>query len=665
MDNIKQKIQELRDLINQHNYYYYDLDKNIISDIEYDELLAELVRLENDYPQFKDENSPTNRVGGGLSEKFDSESHIYPMYSLDNTYSSEELEAWYDRVVKNIGITDFEFCCELKYDGASVNLLYDEGKLVRGLTRGDGSNGDNITKNLKTISSIPIKLKESFKKNKFEIRGEIIIPLDSFNQLNKKRKDNGEQPFMNPRNTASGSIKMLNSNEVARRPLECFLYSIVSDDIAIEDHSELLNIAREMGFNVPNYERVVNSIQGVKEYIKYWEKNRNTLPFEIDGVVVKINKIDYQNQLGFTSKFPRWAISYKYKAENLATRLKSVSFNVGRTGAVTPVANLEPVLISGSTVKRASLHSYDQMLKLKLRANDFVFVEKGGEIIPKITGIDEERRGNSEDEIIFPEICPECNSKLEKLESEANYFCTNYIDCRPQAIGRIQHFVSRKAMNIDGLGDETIRLFYDLGFLRNIADIYNLNYDEISKIEGYGEKSAENLKKGIEESKLNSFQKVLFGIGIRYVGESASKKIIKNVDSIDKLAHMDIESLSSIDEIGDKTAKSIVDFFSDINNIQIINKLKSFGLNFYQKDNDIHSAKLSGKIFVISGVFESHSRDEIKNIIELNGGKVSSSVSKKTNYLVAGNNIGPSKLNTANELGVSIINEVNLIDLIS
>ena len=665
MDNIKQKIQELRDLINQHNYYYYDLDKNIISDIEYDELLAELVRLENDYPQFKDENSPTNRVGGGLSEKFDSESHIYPMYSLDNTYSSEELEAWYDRVVKNIGITDFEFCCELKYDGASVNLLYDEGKLVRGLTRGDGSNGDNITKNLKTISSIPIKLKESFKKNKFEIRGEIIIPLDSFNQLNKKRKDNGEQPFMNPRNTASGSIKMLNSNEVARRPLECFLYSIVSDDIAIEDHSELLNIAREMGFNVPNYERVVNSIQGVKEYIKYWEKNRNTLPFEIDGVVVKINKIDYQNQLGFTSKFPRWAISYKYKAENLATRLKSISFNVGRTGAVTPVANLEPVLISGSTVKRASLHSYDQMLKLKLRANDFVFVEKGGEIIPKITGIDEERRGNSEDEIIFPEICPECNSKLEKLESEANYFCTNYIDCRPQAIGRIQHFVSRKAMNIDGLGDETIRLFYDLGFLRNIADIYNLNYDEISKIEGYGEKSAKNLKKGIEESKLNSFQKVLFGIGIRYVGESASKKIIKNVDSIDKLAHMDIESLSSIDEIGDKTAKSIVDFFSDINNIQIINKLKSFGLNFYQKDNDIHSAKLNGKIFVISGVFESHSRDEIKNIIELNGGKVSSSVSKKTNYLVAGNNIGPSKLNTANELGVSIINEVNLIDLIS
>lgn len=665
MDNIKQKIQELRDLINQHNYYYYDLDKNIISDIEYDELLEELVKLENDYPQFKDENSPTNRVGGGLSEKFDSESHIYPMYSLDNTYSSEELEAWYDRVVKKIGITDFEFCCELKYDGASVNLLYDEGKLVRGLTRGDGSNGDNITKNLKTISSIPIKLKESFKKNKFEIRGEIIIPLDSFAQLNKKRKDNGEQPFMNPRNTASGSIKMLDSNEVARRPLECFLYSIVSDDITIEDHSELLNIAREMGFNVPNYERVVNSIQGVKEYIKYWEINRNTLPFEIDGVVIKINKIDYQNQLGFTSKFPRWAISYKYKAENLATRLKSISFNVGRTGAITPVANLEPVLISGSTVKRASLHSYDQMLKLKLRVNDFVFVEKGGEIIPKITGIDDERRGGLGDEIIFPEICPECNSKLEKLESEANYFCINYRDCRPQAIGRIQHFVSRKAMNIDGLGDETIRLFYDLGFLRDIADIYNLNYNEISKIEGYGEKSAENLKSGIEESKLNSFQKVLFGIGIRYVGESASKKIIKHVDSIDKLALMDIESLSSIDEIGDKTARSIVDFFSDINNIQIINRLKSFGLNFYQKDDGIHSTRLNGKIFVISGVFESYSRDEIKNIIELNGGKVSSSVSNKTSYLVAGNNIGPSKLNTANELGVSIINEVNLIDLIS
>lgn len=665
MDNIKQKIQELRDLINQHNYYYYDLDQNIVSDTEYDRLLAELVRLENDYPKFKDENSPTNRVGGGLSDKFDTESHIFPMYSLDNTYSTEELEAWYNRVVKNTGRADFEFCCELKYDGASVNLLYEEGKFIRGLTRGDGSNGDNITKNLKTISSIPIKLSETFKKNKFEIRGEIIIPSNSFDQLNKKRKDNGEQPFMNPRNTASGSIKMLDSNEVARRPLECFLYSIVSDDIAIENHSELLNLAREMGFNVPNYERVVNSIQGVKEYIKYWEINRDTLPFEIDGVVIKINKIDYQSQLGFTSKFPRWAISYKFKAENLATRLKSISFNVGRTGAVTPVANLEPVLISGSTVKRASLHSYDQMLKLNLRVNDFVFVEKGGEIIPKITGVDEERRGSSGDEIIFPAICPECNSKLKKLESEANYFCTNYIDCRPQAIGRIQHFVSRKAMNIDGLGDETIRLFYDLGFLRDISDIYNLNYDEISKIEGYGEKSAENLKKGIEESKLISFQKVLFAIGIRYVGESASKKIIKNVDSIDKLAHMDIESLSSIDEIGDKTAKSIVDFFSDINNIQIINKLKSSGLNFYQKDNDIHTAKLNGKIFVISGIFESHSRDDIKNIIELNGGKVSSSVSNKTNYLVAGNNIGPSKLNTANKLGISIINEVNLIDLIS
>lgn len=665
MNKIKQKIQELRDLINQHNHYYYDLHKNIISDIEYDELLKDLVRLENDYPQFKDENSPTNRVGGGLSKKFDSESHIFPMYSLDNTYSSEELEAWYNRVVKKIGTTDFDFCCELKYDGASVNLFYDKGKLVRGLTRGDGLNGDNITKNLKTISSIPIKLPDSFKKNKFEIRGEIIIPLDSFNKLNKKRKDYGEQPFMNPRNTASGSIKMLDSNEVARRPLECFLYSIISDDITMEDHSELLNLAREMGFNVPNYEKVVNSIKGVKEYIKYWEINRKTLPFEIDGVVIKINKIDFQRELGFTSKFPRWAISYKYKAENLSTRLKSISFNVGRTGAITPVANLEPVLISGSTVKRASLHSYDQMLKLKLRYNDFVFVEKGGEIIPKITGIDEKRRGALEDEIIFPEICPECNSRLQKLESEANYFCLNYTGCRTQAIGRIQHFVSRKAMNIDGLGDETIRLFYNLGFLRDIADIYNLNYDEISKIEGYGEKSAENLRKGIEESKLNSFQKVLFGIGIRYVGESASKKIIKHVDSIDKLALMDIESLSSIDEIGDKTAKSIVDFFSDINNIQLINKLKSFGLNFYQKDNDTHSTKLSGKIFVISGVFESHSRDEIKNIIELNGGKVSSSVSKKTNYLIAGNNTGPSKLNTANELGVSIINEVNLIDLIS
>ena len=431
MSEIKSRILELRNLIIEHNHNYYDLDKNLISDFEYDSLINELIKLENQYPEFQDQNSPSKRVGGGLSDKFNSESHIFQMYSLDNTYSDNELELWCNRIIKIIQVNDFEFCCELKYDGASVNLLYEDGKLVRALTRGDGYQGDNITNNLKTINSIPLKLKKELFPNKFEIRGEIIIPSDSFNSLNEKRKQIGAPLFMNPRNTASGSIKLLDSKEVARRPLECFLYSVVSNDEHINKHSELLDNARSMGFNVPNYEKVVKGLDGVKKYIHYWDKNRHNLPFEIDGIVIKVNSIEYQKKLGFTSKFPRWAISYKFKAENLVTKLKSISFNVGRTGAITPVANLEPVLISGSTVKRASLHSYDQMNKFKLRVNDSVFVEKGGEIIPKITGIDNSNRGVEEDEISFPVNCPECNTKLIKLESEANFFCTNTINCRP------------------------------------------------------------------------------------------------------------------------------------------------------------------------------------------------------------------------------------------
>ena len=470
---------------------------------------------------------------------------------------------------------------------------------------------------------------------------------------------------MNPRNTASGSIKLLDSKEVARRPLECFLYSVVSNDININNHSELLDSARNMGFNVPNYEKVVKGLDGVKKYINYWDINRQNLPFEIDGIVIKVNSIKYQKKLGFTSKFPRWAISYKFKAENLVTKLKSISFNVGRTGAITPVANLEPVLISGSTVKRASLHSFDQMNKLKLRVNDSIFVEKGGEIIPKITGIDNTNRGLEEDEIPFPVNCPECNTELIKLESEANFFCTNTMNCRPQAIGKIQHFVSRKAMNIDGLGDETIKLLYDKHYLKDISDIYNLDYDMISKIEGHAKKSVENLKNGIEESKKKPFQKVLFGMGIRYVGESASKTLVNQIKSIDELKKLDVEYLSSIDEIGDKTANSIVDFFKNDLNLDLVNRLISSGLNFTQVDLVNSSNSLSNLIFVISGVFENHSREELKSLIEKNGGKISSSISSKTNYLLAGKNIGPSKFNKANELGVPVINEVSLIDLIS
>ena len=666
MKEIESRILELRRLIIEHNHNYYNLDTNLISDFEYDKLLNELVELEKEYPEFSDPESPSLRVGGGLSEKFDSDSHIYPMYSLDNTYSDEELDLWFKRIVKVLNISDFEFCCELKYDGASVNLLYERGRLIRGLTRGDGTQGDDITVNLKTINSIPLKLTTGKFSEKFEIRGEIIMPTDSFKALNKKRELIGEPLFMNPRNTASGSIKLLDSKEVARRPLECFLYSIVSDNLTINKHSDLLDLAREMGFNVPNYDKVYNNIEGVKDFIKYWDKERENLPFEIDGIVIKINNIDHQKKLGFTSKFPRWAIAYKFKAENLITKLSSISFNVGRTGAITPVANLEPVLISGSIVKRASLHSYDQMKKYKLRVDDSVFVEKGGEIIPKITGIDFNNRGLEENEIAFPNLCPECNTTLEKHKSEANYFCPNTLNCRPQAIGRIQHFVSRKAMNIDGLGDETIRLLYDKDLLNDMSDIYNLDYDKISKLDGFAERSVENLKKGIENSKTKSFQKVLYGIGIRYVGESASKKIIKHIDSIYDLINMDFETLSSIDEIGDKTAYSIVSYFNNDLNKKILQNLENSGLSLRKnKQSKSISNKLLGKKIVISGVFENYTRDELISVIEINGGEIKSSVSSSISFIIGGDKIGVSKKSKAQELNIPIITEKDFTNLIS
>ena len=666
MNEIESRILELRRLIIEHNHNYYNLDTNLISDFEYDKLVEELVDLEKKYPQFSDPESPSLRVGGGLSDKFDSDSHIYPMYSLDNTYSDEELDLWFKRIVKVLNISDFEFCCELKYDGASVNLLYENGNLIKGLTRGDGTHGDDITVNLKTINSIPLKLTTGSFPNKFEIRGEIIIPTDSFKALNNKREQIGEPLFMNPRNTASGSIKLLDSKEVARRPLECFLYSVVSDELNINEHSKLLNLAREMGFKIPKYDKVFNNLDGVKEFIKYWDKERENLPFEIDGIVIKVNNIGYQKKLGFTSKFPRWAIAYKFKAENLLTKLISISFNVGRTGAITPVANLEPVLISGSIVKRASLHSYDQMIKYRLRVNDSVFVEKGGEIIPKITGIDINNRGLEEDEIDFPNLCPECNTTLEKHKSEANYFCPNTLNCRPQGIGRIQHFVSRKAMNIDGFGDETIRLLYDKGLINDISDIYNLDYDAVSKLEGFAQKSVENLSNGIKDSKSKSFQKVLYGIGIRYVGESASKKIIKHINSIYDLINMDYEALSAIDEIGDKTAYSIVSYFNNDLNKKILQRLENAGLNLSKDDQSTSiSNRLEGKKIVISGVFENYSRDELINMIEINGGEIKSSVSPNTSFIIGGDKIGVSKKSKAQDLNIPIITEKDFTNLIS
>ena len=664
MEKIQKKILNLSNKLHEHNHRYYIEDAPVITDFTFDKMLSELQDLEKQYPEFKDPNSPTQRVGGGVTKFFDTIVHRYPMYSLSNTYSKDELVQWETRIRKILGVdTEISYTCELKFDGASISLTYENGALVQALTRGDGVQGDAITTNIKTINSIPLKLKGNYPKF-FEIRGEIILPWMGFHKMNEKRAELGEPLYSNPRNTASGSLKLQDSSLVAERPLICFLYALAADQLMIDSQFEALKKAREWGFKVPDSASLVHSIDEVFKFITEWDEKRKNLPYEIDGIVIKVNQFNQQDKLGFTAKAPRWAIAYKYQAEQASTELLEVQYQVGRTGAITPVAILKPVLISGTIVKRASLHNQDQIEKLGLRIGDTVFVEKGGEIIPKITGIDINNRGIEGDKIDFPSNCPECKTELIKLESEANFFCPNTNSCRPQAIGRIQHFVSRKAMNIDGLGDETIKLFYDKGYLVDISDIYNLDYDAISKIEGHAKKSVENLKKGIEESKSKSFQKLLYGLGIRYVGESASKTILKQIKSVDELISLDIESLSSIDEIGNKTAASIVSFFEDNENLNLIERLKISGLNFTNSDFN-NSFTLSNLTFVISGVFENLSREEMKNLIEENGGRISSSISSRTNYLVAGKNVGPSKFSKANELGVQVINEVSLIDLIS
>ena len=674
MSEIKSRILELRNLIIEHNRNYYDLDKNLISDFDYDELLSELIKLENQYPEFQDQNSPSNRVGGGLSNKFNSESHIFPMFSLDNTYSDIELEAWYKRIIKITGITDFEFCCELKYDGASVNLLYENGKLSRGLTRGDGSQGDNITNNLKTINSIPIKLKNKSFPNQFEIRGEIIIPTDSFNLLNKKREQSGLPLFMNPRNTASGSIKLLDSKEVARRPLECFLYSVISDDDNINNHSDLLNMARDMGFNVPLYEKVVKGLDGVKDYIQYWDKNRDSLPFEIDGIVIKVDSIKYQKILGFTSKFPRWAIAYKFKAENLATKLKSISFNVGRTGAITPVANLKPVLISGSTVKRASLHSYDQMNKLRLRFNDSVYVEKGGEIIPKITSVVTKKRNPKSVVFNFIRNCPYCKSELCVEKNQAIHYCKNDRICLPQISGKIEHFISKNAMDIENIGPETIKGLINKNIINNPFDLYTIKYDDIinlefklnqdDKIRSLKKKSCKNIIESIEKSKKKSFYNLLFGLGIRYVGKTTAEKLTAHFKNIDNLISADFDGIIQVDEVGDKIAESIIKYFSEEENIKLVNNLRKVGINLREGSDIKKSNKLNGINFVISGKFQKFSRESIQNEIKIHGGKVSKSLSSQTTFLIAGENMGPKKKINAQDLKIKIISEDDFITMI-
>jgi DNA ligase (NAD+) len=586
------------------------------------------------------------------------------MYSLSNSYSKEDLLDWEKRLLKIIGVEKLTFTCELKYDGASINLTYKDNKLKTAVTRGDGFKGDNVTTNIKTIKSIPLEINDSFL-NDFEIRGEIILPFEGFNKMNQERVENGEEPYRNPRNTASGSLKLQDSSEVAKRPLDCLLYHVVTENTKYETHFEILENARKVGFKVPKDIKLCNSIHEVFDFINNWDKKRHDLPYETDGVVVKVNSIHYQNELGYTAKAPRWAIAYKFKAEQVSTKLNSVSYQVGRTGAITPVANLEPVELAGTIVKRASLHNADQIEKLDIRINDTVFVEKGGEIIPKIISVDLEKRPSNSQVLQYATHCPDCSTELVRKEGDAKHYCSNEFGCKTQIVGRIQHFISRKAMNIDGIGTETVELLFDASLIANYSDLYDLRVEQIIPLERMAEKSAENMIKGIEQSKQIPFEKVLFGLGIRFVGETVAKKLAKHFKNIDNLMQANFEDLNNVDEIGERIAESAISFFSDLSNIMLIDKLKLVGLNFEMSNEDTSvSNKLSGLSFVISGVFEKHSREELKKMIEDNGGKNVGSISKKTSYLLRGDNMGPSKLAKAEKLEVKMISEDEFLEML-
>ena len=661
--NISEKIFSLRKKLHDHNYRYYVLDDPLISDYDFDMMLKELERLESENPEYFDINSPTQRVGGDITKSFNTSVHGTPMYSLDNSYTLEDLKEWEKRIKKIID-TPLEYTCELKFDGVSINLTYKDGELLRAVTRGDGVKGDDVTSNVKTIPTVPLKLRENIS-GEFEARGEIVMPLDGFNQLNKKRMENGEEPFKNPRNTASGSLKLQDSKEVSVRPLECLLYS-VEDPKLFNNHIQFLENAKSFGFNIYDNYKCSSSLDEIFEFIQYWEKNRSNLPFEIDGVVLKVNDFYQREVLGFTSKFPRWAMAYKFKPENTGTRLNSISFQVGRTGSITPVANLEPVNLAGTIVKRASLHNADFIETMDIRIGDYVYVEKGGDIIPKITNVDISKRSLDSEKFKFPEYCPECGSKLYRIEGEANHYCLNYNGCKPQIIGRIQHYISRKALDIEGLGQETVALLVNANLIKNYSDLYELKFDQIVGLERMAEKSANNLINGILDSKNIPFKRVLYGLGIRYVGETVAKKLAKHFENIDNILNSDFDELISVDEIGEKIANSIIEFSQNSENIEIINSLKSHNIQFEIDDSNKNvSSILVGKSFVISGVFANFSRDELKKLIECNGGKISSSISSKTSYLVAGSNMGPSKKEKAEKLNIKIISETELSNLIS
>ena len=664
---IKERIESIVKELNEHNYRYYVLAQPTLSDFEYDKKLEELARLEKEYPEYLDPESPTIKVGGYITKEFETVKHKWPMLSLGNTYNEQDLKDFDERVRKVIG-DDFEYVCELKFDGLSISLSYENGKLIRAITRGDGTQGDDVTHNVKTIRSIPKTIKALGHPESFDIRGEIFMHRAAFEKLNNERIENNENAFANPRNFASGTLKMQDSTVVAKRPLDCFLYFLYTEKYSYKTHWESLEAVKKWGFHVCEHTKLCQNIDHVLEFIHYWEEHRFGLSYDIDGIVIKVNNLNQQQELGFTAKSPRWAISYKYKAQEVETILEKVTYQVGRTGAVTPVANLRPVLLAGTTVKRATLHNSNEIKRLDLHLGDTVLVEKGGEIIPKIIAVNTSKRDHSALRVIYPEVCPECKTPLIRKEGEAVHYCPNDEDCPPQIVGKIQHFIGRKAMNIDGLGDETIESFYKKGFIVHISDLYTLyeKEDLLKQIDRFGEKSISNMLEGIEKSKQMPFEKVLFGLGIRYVGETVAKKLAAYFKNIDSLMNANFEELVAVEEIGERIAESLIEYIKDPRHKEQIEQLRSHGLQFESvlKMVELESSKLEGKSFIISGVFENYSRDELKDIIEANSGKIVSSISAKLNYLVAGDNMGPAKLEKATKLQIPIISDDDLIKML-
>ena len=663
---VKDKIKALREALEQHNYNYYVLSAPTISDREFDEMMKELQVLEESHPEYADPHSPTQRVGSDLSKEFEQVVHKYPMLSLGNTYSEDEVKDFYERIARDLN-EPFEIVAELKYDGTSISLTYEDGRLVRAVTRGDGTRGDDVTANVKTIRSVPLKLMGDRYPATFEIRGEILLPWAEFDRLNKEREEQEEPLFANPRNAASGTLKQQNPAVVAARKLDAYFYYLLGEELPAETHFDNLEAARSWGFKIPNVIRVCNSLEDIYDYIAYWDVERKNLPVATDGIVLKVNSLRQQRNLGFTAKSPRWAIAYKFQAERAVTRLNSVSFQVGRTGAVTPVANLEPVLLAGTTVKRASLHNADIIEGLDLHLGDKVFVEKGGEIIPKIVGVDVEARGLLVgDKVRFIRSCPECGTPLMRPEGEAAHYCPNEAGCPPQIKGKIEHFVTRRAMNIN-MGPETVEDLYEAGYIKDTADLYTLEIADLLRLERWADKSARNLMASLEESKQVPFERVLYGLGIRFVGETVAKRLVSAFHSMEQLEQASFEDLTAVDEIGERIARSIIAYFADERNRTLVNRLMEYGLQMSVPEEKLanRSEKLKGLSIVISGTFAKHSRDEYKAMIEQHGGKNSGSVSGKTDYILAGDNMGPAKLEKAAKLGVKIINEDEFLNMIA